>query len=121
MEQHHNYTPRGFHVFCCFYDCRYKYLNNPYRIRHFLKKAITSAGMHYVKSTWQTYKPQGVSLTSYITESSINISTYPEHNFLGMQVWSCGEKVDIKKFIKSIRKILRPKRIIQEKIFIVRF
>jgi S-adenosylmethionine/arginine decarboxylase-like enzyme len=38
-----------------------------------------------------------------LSASHIAVHTWPEHNYMGIDIWSCSDKFDIEKFIKDLK------------------
>lgn len=52
-------------------------------------KCLEKAGMHIVKFTRHDFQPQGSSLIWVLSESHFTIHTYPEHNYLSIDCYTC--------------------------------
>lgn len=57
------------------------------------------------------FHPQGFTLLTLLSESHLAIHTYPEHNCLYFNMYSCRGPEDSKNTFESIKKALNPKKI----------
>lgn len=65
-------------------------LNNPERIKQILERGVKASGAHAL--AWQTtiFEPQGCSLVALLSESHLSVHTYPEHESLFFDAFTCG-------------------------------
>lgn len=65
-------------------------LNNPEKIRHILERGVKACGAHAL--AWQTtiFEPQGCSVVALLSESHLSVHTYPEHESLFFDAFTCG-------------------------------
>jgi S-adenosylmethionine decarboxylase proenzyme len=115
-----NYTPQGKHIHLDFFNCKRKALTRPLQVRAMVHKATKVCGMTYRRCNWFRYPDNSFSMTVFISESHIAFSTYPEHNYVGIEFFGCGDP-DLKKFIRIMRRFFVPEWIKQEKIWLINF
>ncbi len=71
------------------YACNHKLLNDQDYIQKTLIEAAEVANATIVKEYFHQFSPYGISGTLVITESHINIHTWPEHNFVAIDFFTC--------------------------------
>lgn len=54
------------------------------------EQAIEQSKMNVVSATVKKFKPQGMTAVWILEESHFSIHTYPEHNYLSVDCYTCG-------------------------------
>lgn len=85
-------------------------LNNPEEIRKALVEAVHRAGATLIDVHVHTFNPHGVSGVAVIAESHISLHTWPEHGYVALDVFTCGEKVVPEAAFAVFRALFRPQR-----------
>lgn len=80
-------------------------------IRKALSQAVKAAGAMLLKIELHKFSPQGVSGIALIAESHISIHSWPEYDYAAIDIFTCGQKVNSKKAITALKKVLKPKRV----------
>jgi S-adenosylmethionine decarboxylase len=65
-------------------------LNDPEFMRKALKKAIESCGATLINLCVHQFSPYGVTATATLAESHMAVHTWPEHGYLGADLFFCG-------------------------------
>lgn len=66
-------------------------LNDPEFMREALKKAIDDCGATLINLCVHQFSPYGVTATATLAESHMAVHTWPEHGYLGADLFFCGE------------------------------
>ena len=53
--------------------------------------AIAASGMHVECLVRKDFRPQGMTAVWVLSESHFAVHTYPEHNYLSIDCYTCGE------------------------------
>jgi len=77
------------------YACKHELLNDQKFIEITLVEAAVVAEANIVKLYFHKFSPYGISGTLIITESHINIHTWPEYNFAAIDFFSCDPHMKI--------------------------
>jgi S-adenosylmethionine decarboxylase len=101
----------GTHTLIDYYDCDPETLKAPARIRDILLAAIRRSGMTIVIDTFHSFEPQGVSGVVVIAESHVTIHTWPEHGYVAMDVFTCGNPERYKIIESEVRTGLKSTRV----------
>ena len=64
-------------------------------IKKLIQTGINKANLNIVKTIFHQYKPQGETFVWLLSESHCSLHNYPEHNFLALDIYICGDN-DIK-------------------------
>ena len=79
------------------YNCKPEFLNDIEFIKEALLEAARVSNATIVNQYFHQFSPFGVSGTVIITESHINIHTWPEYNYVAIDIFSCTEDMEIEK------------------------
>lgn len=85
-------------------------LNNPEEIRKALVEAVRQARATLIDVHVHRFNPHGVSGIAVIAESHISLHTWPEHGYVALDVFTCGEKVLPEAAFEVFRDLFRPQR-----------
>ena len=66
----------------------------PSELLQIIRDGIGAANMTVIKEVVQEFTPQGITGVWILSESHFTVHTYPEHNYLSMDCYTCGEEGD---------------------------
>ena len=84
-------TALGSHYLVDLRGCDAELIKRVEPTREFLLRAVKDCGATLVDHCFHQYEPFGVSGVVLITESHFSIHTWPEHSFVGVDIFTCGE------------------------------
>lgn len=58
----------------------------------FAERAIEASGMQIVNQVLHPFEPQGMTAIWVLAESHFAIHTYPEHKYLSVDIYTCGQE-----------------------------
>lgn len=64
--------------------------DNQQEIEAVLKSIVTKAGLTPLFSYYHQFQPQGFTATVILSESHINLHSWPEYNYLALDIFTCG-------------------------------
>jgi S-adenosylmethionine decarboxylase len=79
-------------------------------IKKALIEAVEAAGATLLKIELHKFSPQGISGVAVIAESHISIHTWPEYNYVAIDVFTCGQKVKPYRAVAALKKSFQPKK-----------
>lgn len=79
-------------------------------------KLAKSLKLTVVNSYIHQFQPHGLSLVLIIAESHLAIHTWPEYNYMHIDVVSCSKKADLSNLEQVLKKEFKPEKIIIQKI-----
>jgi S-adenosylmethionine decarboxylase proenzyme len=82
---------RGRHLLIEFRGCDDPVLNDASALRVLMERAARAARARIVQSVFHTFSPQGVTGVVVVEESHFSIHTWPEHGYVAVDVYTCGE------------------------------
>lgn len=93
METNTNveYFPNGKHVILDVWGCKFDELNDVDLAIKFVEKVVADADMHMLDMSFKKFEPQGLTLIGLLSESHISLHTYPEHGYVAIDLFTCGE------------------------------
>ena len=99
----------GTHVIAEFWGG--KIIENPKKIREFLVKAAKVSKNIPLGVKIHKFKPQGITGFILLAESHISIHTWPEMNYIAIDIFSCGIHTEPLKGLDYLKKVFQPKKI----------
>ena len=84
----------GKHLLVEFYGCPQDILNNLDVLGGFMVAAVKESGATYLEHHLRQFDPQGVSGVVIVAESHFAFHTWPEHSYMALDYFTCGESVD---------------------------
>jgi S-adenosylmethionine decarboxylase len=104
-------TPKsaGVHILLDFWGA--KNINSVKVVKKALIDAIKASKFTLLQIELHKFSPQGVSGVAIIAESHVSIHTWPEYEFVALDIFVCGGK-NPKPAISSLKKSFKPKKII---------
>lgn len=103
------YGTIGSHVMADLYGVEnFKVLNSVKLLKEASKVAIELSGATLLKMHTHKFIPQGVTLTAIISESSLDLHTWPVERFIAISYYTCGEKANPLNGIEYFIDLLRP-------------
>lgn len=111
------YSTRGIQCIVDFYDVKLpSMLNDINFLEEIIKRSIKVAHAELIKISSHKFKPQGVTITAIISESSCEMHTYPEKSFCSISYYTCGNTARPERAIKFLKRILKPEHVNSMKI-----
>jgi S-adenosylmethionine decarboxylase len=90
-----------------------KLLDDPNKLAIVMIRAAEVASMTALSWSFQKYLPQGLTVTVYLAESHLLISTTPENKECNIDVSVCKESSDLEAVEQYFKKLFKPKNIIK--------
>ena len=95
----------GRHAVADIYDCKCN-IDDLELIKTILLLSAKEANLHVVDVVFHKFEPVGISGVVVLSESHITIHTWPEHNFVATDAFTCGSKMNPKEVLNIIAKKL---------------
>jgi len=99
----------GIHVIADFWFG--KKIEDPKELEKILVKVAKKSGNIPLKFSYHKFKPQGLTGVLLLAESHISFHSWPEYEYLAIDIFSCGEKGSPKKALDYLKEILKPKKL----------
>ena len=85
-----------------YYDCGQDILVNKDIVERALLKGANDSGATIISSSFHQFDPQGVSGVVIIAESHFTVHAWPEHDYAAVDIFTCGDKIDLEVAIHSM-------------------
>lgn len=80
-------------------------------LRSILDSVIAKSGLHVVSSSFHQFEPQGVSALYLLSESHLSVHTWPEHGYLALDIFTCGDDGPALHAFQLLIEEFQPKRV----------
>ncbi|NLR94171.1 adenosylmethionine decarboxylase [Flammeovirga agarivorans] len=90
------------------YSCDHDALNDPQKMKEIMEAAAITANTTIVQSVFHHFSPHGVSGVVVIQESHFAVHTWPEHNFVSVDFYTCGDTAFPEKAMEYLVHVLAP-------------
>lgn len=98
----------GQHLIIDYFRCGNNHvLSDPMMVEDIIKNAAAKMNATIVMSNFHHFSPLGVSGVLVIAESHITIHTWPEHDYVAMDIFYCGQ-LDIAAGLAYLDEVLAP-------------
>lgn len=94
-----------------FYECQAPILDDTDAIRALMIEAAEHIGATVVTSTMHHFSPFGVSGVIVLAESHLAVHTWPEHDLVTVDVFTCGQTIDGRRAEPFLRERLQAGRV----------
>jgi S-adenosylmethionine decarboxylase proenzyme len=96
----------GEHILADFFGCDGETLDDVKKIQEIMREAAHRANAAIVSHEFHRFSPWGVSGAVIIQESHLTIHTWPEHRYAAVDLFTCGESLDLWKAMDYLREKL---------------
>ena len=93
-----------------------KDIESPKKIREILVKAVRKANNTPLEIAIHKFQPQGITGVILLAESHIALHSWPEFNYLAVDIYTCGNKSQPEKALEYLKKEFQPKKVEVKKI-----
>ncbi|KMY68220.1 S-adenosylmethionine decarboxylase proenzyme [Desulfocarbo indianensis] len=97
----------GSHLILELYDCPASLLDDPRHVADTMLGAVKASGATVIQPFFHQFAPQGVSGVVIISESHFSIHTWPEYGYAAIDVFTCGDVIDMDAAAESLRQGFR--------------
>lgn len=101
----------GRHLILELYDCPAALLDDPAYVEQVLTTAVERSGATLIKPFFHQFAPQGVSGVIIISESHFSIHTWPEYGYAALDVFTCGDVIDMEAAAEALREGFKARRV----------
>lgn len=101
----------GTHILVDFYGCNSHYLNDLSFIKNAMLDAANVAKASIVSQDFHMFSPYGVSGVIVIKESHFTIHTWPEYQYAAVDLFTCGNNLDLRNAMLTLKDKFECKRL----------
>lgn len=106
-KEKHKYA--GIHLIAEFWGG--KIIEDAKKIKDILLKTAKVSHNTLLSVKIHKFSPQGITGFILLAESHIAIHTWPEMNYVAIDIFSCGTKGEPRKGLKYLKKVFQPKKV----------
>ena len=99
----------GVHLLADFWSGRI--IEDPKKLEKILIEAAKKAKNIPLEVAIHKFSPQGITGVLLLAESHIALHSWPEINYVGIDIFTCGEKAIPYKALEYFKKVFKPKRV----------
>ncbi len=103
----------GIHIIADFYGVDKNKITYVEQIKPIFEETVKYAGLTKVSSDYYQFRPAGCSGIILIAESHLSFHTWPEHELITLDIYTCGDPKQAYMAFEYLEKILGPKKISQ--------
>jgi len=105
----------GIHVIAEFLGVNPEKISRVEKTREILDRVIAKSGLNAISSSFHQFEPHGVSAVYLLSESHLSVHTWPEHEYVALDIFTCGADEPALKAFELLVEEFQPK-IIEKKI-----
>lgn len=75
------------------------------------ERALARSGMTVVSASYRAFSPEGLTAVWLLMESHLALHTYPEHRYLSVDCYTCGEEGRAQQAVAALVRELRPAQV----------
>lgn len=92
------------------YECDGNIIDDMDEIKKLSHRVIKEIGSEIVEECFHKFTPIGITYIAVITTSHFSVHTWPEYNYVAVDIFSCDEKLP-DKIVEELKKALGAKRV----------
>ena len=104
----------GVHIVADLYGCNPEIIKSAESMAETFEGAVKHAELNKLSSYYHQFKPFGATGVVVISESHLSFHTWPEHRYVAIDVYTCGDHESAFKAFDYIVEKLNPERIEKE-------
>lgn len=94
-----NINPNGIHYLIEFFGCNDEQINSVEFWKKILPESIEKSKMTVLESFFYEFNPQGITGFLLLSSSHLSVHTWPEHQYVVCDIFSCSGEDDTQKVI----------------------
>lgn len=103
----------GYHLITEFYEIKNSIILEPNQLYDLVLDTCINSELSIIDSYIHIYPPHGLSIIIVLSESHIGLHTWPEHNYISIDVFICDEPKKAHLFVDQLNRILNPNKVEQ--------
>jgi S-adenosylmethionine decarboxylase len=88
-----------------------KFIEDAKEVERILWEAAKAANNTPLQATVYKFPVQGITGVILLAESHIAIHTWPEHDYIAVDIFTCGRKTQPEKALEYFIKVFKPRRV----------
>ena len=100
----------GIHIIADFYGVDKDKISYVEQIKPIFEETVRYAGLTKISSDYYQFKPKGCSGIVLIAESHLSFHTWPEHELITLDIYTCGDPKQAYLALEFLERALSPKK-----------
>lgn len=100
---------KGLHIILDLYGVNRELIQFVDTVKEILEKLVDEAKLNKVQSFYNQFEPHGVSGVIVLAESHVSVHTWPEDNFVALDIFVCSDFGKAFDFVDRAIKVFKPK------------
>jgi S-adenosylmethionine decarboxylase len=101
----------GIHIIAEFQGVDPRKISRVEDVQRILDRVVTKSGLHVVSSSFHQFEPLGVSVVYLLSESHLSVHTWPEHGYIALDIFTCGNDEPALKAFELLLEEFKPKSV----------
>jgi S-adenosylmethionine decarboxylase len=93
----------GYHLILELEGCPSAVLDDEETVSRLMTEAVTVSGATMIQPFFHRFSPHGVSGVVIISESHFSIHTWPEYGYAAIDIFTCGDQIDMDIAAETLR------------------
>lgn len=106
----------GKHVLLDLYGCAPSALDDVALLERLALDAVRASKGTVLGHQSHKFTPQGATVLVMVAESHLSLHTWPEHAYVAVDYFTCGDRVLSDEAVRTLREGLRPERVVRRDI-----
>lgn len=102
----------GKHLIIDFYNCNADLINNANFLLDTCIESVKLTNATILETHVHKFEPQGISVVIILQESHLSLHSFPEEEFVSVDIYSCGEYTDPYNALDYMKENLQSKQIV---------
>lgn len=86
-------------------------LDDPEMVREAITQAVAKIDATLIDLKVHQYSPRGVTGLAMLAESHFSVHTWPEHDYLAADIFTCGRLTEPQRAVPILEKYFRPQQV----------
>lgn len=108
VKEKNHYQYSGIHLIAEFWNG--KIIEDSKKIEKILRAAVKKANNTPLEIIVHKFKPQGLTGIVLLAESHVAIHTWPEFNYVALDIYTCGNKASPMKALEYLKEKFQPQK-----------
>jgi S-adenosylmethionine decarboxylase len=101
---------KGYHIIADLFGCSPEHLESSEALREILLDAASNSGFSIVGESFYQFQPKGATGVLLLETSHMCAHSWPENEFLALDIYSCNGKEKAKKALEYILDKVKPEK-----------
>jgi len=101
----------GLHIIAEFLGVESGRIATVRRMRPAVERVVRESGLNAISSSYHQFEPFGVTCVYLLTESHLAIHTWPEVNYMAVDIFSCDREGKARKAFELLKREFSPKKV----------